>query len=104
MKERFINGGRAVVTNHQAAKVAEPGEGAFDFPAAAVAAQGSTVLRARLAAIAAMRRDQFDASRSQLRAQRIAVISAVSDHATHCLTRPSAAMPAAYADRRERFF
>jgi len=48
--------------------VTKPSKGAFDLPAAAVAAQGSAVLCAGLAAIPAMRRDQFNASRRQPRA------------------------------------
>ena len=55
MKEPSINGQRAVVAHHQAAEVAEPGEGAFHGPWSPVAPQGPTVLRRRLATILAMR-------------------------------------------------
>ncbi len=51
MKERFIDCGRAIVANDQTAKVSEPGKGALHFPTAPIAAQRSTVLGARLAAI-----------------------------------------------------
>ena len=104
MKESFVNGIGAVVANDQTAKVAEPGKGTFYFPATLVAAQCSTILGARLAAIRAMRCDQFNASRRQLCAQRIAVIGAIGNHTPHFLTGPSATMLPAYADRRERFF
>ena len=103
MKERFINRDRAVIAHHQSAVVAEPGEGAFDLPTATVTAQGTTVLRTRLAAIPAMRRDQFDASRRQLRTQRIAVVGTVGNDPPHSLTRSAPAMPSAYADRGECF-
>src|SRR5882672_8318723 len=80
MKKSFIDCDRAVVANDQSAEVAEPGEGAFYLPAASVTAQRSAVLRARLASIPAMRGDQFDASRRQSLAQRIAVIGAIPRH------------------------
>jgi len=47
------------------------------LPAASVAAQRSAVWRARFASISPMRGDQFDATRRQSLAQRIAVISAI---------------------------
>ena len=103
MKKGFVDGDRAVVANDQAAIVAEPSEGAFNLPATTVTAQGSTILRARLAAIPAMRRDQFDASRCQLRAQWIAVEGPIGNHTPHSLRRPTAAMPPAHTDRGERF-
>ena len=55
MKERPIDGERAVVAHDQAAEVAEPSEGAFHDPAPPVAPQRSAVLRRRLAPILAMR-------------------------------------------------
>jgi hypothetical protein len=104
MKESFVNRSQAVVANDQAAIVAEPSEGAFDLPAAPVAAQCSTILGARLAPIPSMRRNQFDASCGQLLAQRITVIGGVPNHALRFLAWPPAAMPPAHADRRELFF
>src|SRR5579859_2423261 len=101
MKESFVNGVGAIVANDQTTKVAEPGEGAFYFPTAAIAAQGPAVLGTRLAA---MRRDQLDPSLCQSRAQRIAVVGAVGNHALRLLAWASSAMPPAHADRRERFF
>jgi hypothetical protein len=104
MKKSFIDGDRAVVANHQSAVVAEPGEGAFNDPATTVAAQRSAVLGRWFASIAAMRGDQFDASRRQLRAQRIAVIPAVANDTARFLAGPSTAMPVCYPDRSDRFF
>ena len=51
-----------------------------------------------------MRCDQFNASRRQLRAQRITIKGAIGNDTLHFLTSPSATMWRAYADRRERFF
>src|SRR5208283_1209347 len=104
MKEGFINGGRTIVANDQTAKIAEPGKGAFYFPAALVAAQSSTVLRGRLAAILAMRRDQGDPSRGQPLAQRITVVGTIGNHPLGFLAWPSTALSPGHADRRERFF
>jgi len=41
MKECAVNRERAVVANHQMAEVAEPREGAFDFPASSITSQCS---------------------------------------------------------------
>jgi hypothetical protein len=41
MKESLINGDRAIVANDQSAKVTEPSQGAFHFPAPPVAPQRS---------------------------------------------------------------
>ena len=104
MKKSFVDDNRAIVANDQAAIIAEPSEGAFYLPAPPVAAQRSAILGGRLAAIPAMRNDQFNASRGQLRAQRIAVKGTIGNYPPHFLTGPSAAMLPGHADRRERFF
>jgi hypothetical protein len=103
MKERFIAGDRTVVAYDQQAKIAEPCKSAFDFPAVLVAAQPSTILSGRFAAIVAMRRDQVNSSCSQPLAQRVAVISAIGDHPLGFLPWSPAAMPSRRADRRKRF-
>ena len=103
MKKGLVDGDRTIIADDQTAIVAEPGEGAFDLPATPVTAQRSAILRARLAAIPAMRHDQLNASRRQLRAQRIAVEGSVRNHTPHFLTRPTAAMPPTHTDRGERF-
>src|SRR5580704_1784838 len=104
MKESFIDCGRAIVANDQTAKVSEPGKGALHFPTAPIAAQRSTVLGARLAAIPTMRRDQFDPACRQPLAQWIAVVGAIGNHTLGFLTWPSTAMSPAHTNRRERFF
>ena len=104
MKESFIDGGRAIVANDQTAKVSEPSKGALHFPTAPIAAQHSTVLGARLAAIPTMRRDQFDPACRQPLAQRIAVVGAIGNHTLGFLTWPSTALSPAHTNRRQRFF
>jgi hypothetical protein len=104
MKESFIDGDRAVVANDQPAEVAEPGEGAFHLPTTPVSTQRSAILRARLAAIPAMRCHQGDSACRQPLAQRIAVIGAISNHERWFLAWPSTAMSPGHADRRERLF
>jgi hypothetical protein len=104
MKESLIDGNRTVVANHQPAVVAEPGEGAFNDPATMVATQRSAILGRWFASIAAMRGDQFDASRCQLRTQRIAVIPAVANDTPRFLARSSTATPVGYPYRSDRFF
>jgi hypothetical protein len=104
MKESFVQSDQAIVAHDQAAKVAEPGQGAFHFPSTPVSAQSPAILCARLTSIPAMRCDQFDRSCRQAPAQRIAIIGAVGNHALRFLAGPSATMSSAHADRREGFF
>ena len=104
MKESFINGDRAIVANDQSAEIAEPRQGAFHLPATLVAAQRPAILRARLAAIPAMRCNQFDPPSRQPVAQRVAVIGAIGNHTLWFLTGTPAAISPGHTDRRERFF
>jgi len=104
MKEGFINSDRTIVAHHQSAKVAEPRQGAFNLPAAPVTAQRPAILRLRFAAIPAVRCDQFDSSRRQPLAQRVAVVSAIGYDPLGFLAWPPRAMSPGHADRRERFF
>jgi hypothetical protein len=104
MKECAVNRERAVIANNQVAEVAEPCEGAFDFPAPSVASQRSSVLGHGFASIPAMRRDQFDPALSQPLSQRVTVVTTIGDQAQRFLPRPPRVSSAAYADRRERRF
>src|SRR2546425_8260570 len=104
MKECAVNRERAVIANHQMPEVAEPREGALDFPAPAVAPQRSSVLGHRFASIPAMRGDQFDPALSQPLSQRVTVVTTIGDQAERFLSRPPGMGSAAYADRRERRF
>ncbi len=104
MKECAVNRERAVIANNQVAEVAEPCEGAFDFPAPSVASQRSPVLGHRFASIPAMRRDQFDPALSQPLSQRVTVVTTIGDQAQRFLPRSPRVSSAAYADGRQRRF
>src|SRR6266576_835751 len=104
MKKSFIDRDQAVVANDQSTEVAEPGQGAFHFPPALIAAQRSAILRARLASIPAMRGDQFDASRRQSLAQRIAVIGAIRNHPLRFLACSPTATSPGHVNRSQRLF
>lgn len=97
MKEALVNGQRAVIAHQQSSVVAEPSEGALHDPASLVTAQRPTVLRRRFAPVLPVRGNQFDATRCQLPAQRIAIVTAVGNQAARLL-------PASYADLLSRFF
>jgi hypothetical protein len=101
MKERLINGKRAIVAHDESTEVAEPCEGALYGPASFVAAQGSAILGRGLAPVLTMRDDQFDAPRRQLFAQRIAVVTAVGNEADRLLPGTPRLMLSPYADARE---
>lgn len=102
MKERMVDEQRAVISDHQAAEVSQPGEGALHGPAPSVSPECPTVLGRWLAPILAVRGDQLDAPPGQLLPQRITVVAAVGDQAERLLPGTAAAMPTPYADRRER--
>src|SRR6266852_1182202 len=102
MKERAIDGERAVVAHDQAPKVPKPRVGAFDDPSPSVAPQGSAILRRGPNAISLVRADQFDPPLLQALPQRIAVIGFVGDHSHRLLPRTARVMTPPYADRRER--
>jgi hypothetical protein len=72
---------------HQAAEVVQPGEGAFDFPAAAVTAQLKPILGLRRLAIAPVQHDQLNAAAFQSGAQRVAIVAFVGNHPRWFLAR-----------------
>ena len=75
-----------IITNQQTTKVAQPGEGALDFPAIAITAQGSSVVERGFATPASVWRDQENAPLQQSPAQWVAVVSAVGDDAQRPLS------------------
>jgi hypothetical protein len=79
MKKSFTNSDGAIPGNDRSAEIAGPRQGSFDFPATPVTAQRPAILGARLAAIPAVRCDQFDSSRRQRLAQRVTVVSTISN-------------------------
>ena len=104
MKERLVNGKRAIVAHDESAEVGEPSKGAFHGPPTLIAAQRSAILGRGFAPVLAMRGDQLDAARRQLLPKRIAIVAAVGDEANRLLPRPAGSMPSPYLDRREGRF
>src|SRR5215469_4169243 len=100
MKESLINRDRAIVANDQSAKVTEPSQGAFHFPAPPVAPQRSPILPARLAAVPAVRCDQLDSSCRQPLPQWVAVIGTIRNDTPGFLAGSPAATPARLAGIR----
>src|SRR5215475_3793443 len=73
---------------NQSAEIVEPGEEPLDSPAAAVTTQFATVLSALAAASVLVGRDEPNAVFSpQVLVERIAVVSAVTDHSFRCGSR-----------------
>src|SRR2546425_12116845 len=102
MKERSIDGKRAVVAYHQPAEVAEPCDRAFHTPSPLVAPQRPAVLRRGVATILVPRGEQLDAAPGQLLPQRVTVVAAPDDDAGGLLPRTTGVMPPSYADRLKR--
>ena len=75
-----------LVANHQTLEVIEPAKEAFDFPAAPIAPQGTSVLGRGLGTIFLVRRDQFNPSCLKALVERIAVVSFVPDQSSGKLT------------------
>jgi len=90
MTETLKHAQDAVLPHLEPPKVAEPSEGALDFPAAAVAPQLAAVLVRPVSFIRAIRHNQLDAASSQPPAQRVAVIAAIGDDPPGPHPRPSA--------------
>src|ERR1043165_7228189 len=70
-----------VEPSRHAAEVLEPRPQPLPLPAAPVAPQLPPVLRRRLLPVSAVRRDQLDAAISQLRVERVGVVSLIPDQA-----------------------
>jgi hypothetical protein len=60
MKERIMDSDAAIPTDHQAAVIAEPGEGAFCLPAPLVSPQFTTVVKPLASSVLTIRADQID--------------------------------------------
>lgn len=89
MEKGLIHLKMIVITHEQTAEVAQPSEGAFDFPTVAVAAQGSAVVERGFASSAPVRNDQQNAALQQSPPQQIAVVSAIGDDAQRTTSGPS---------------
>jgi hypothetical protein len=93
MEQGVIHQQRAFVAHDQPAEVSQPGKGALDFPALPVTAQCAPILGRRLAAVAAVWTDQFDAAVRKLLAQRVAVVAPVGDQAVRFALGPTTPHP-----------
>ena len=91
-----------LVTNQQAAELAEPGIGSLHYPAANVTPQFASILVAPFFVVLPVGHNQFDVSLLQSLTQRVGIVAAVSDYALGLLSRPS--FRAWYADFGERGF
>ena len=79
MDKSLVDKAVVFVTNDESAEAADPGDGAFDLPAAAIATQFSTVLRVRSTASSAMWTDQVPTFGQQTRAKFVAVIGSIGN-------------------------
>lgn len=102
MKKALIDAQQAVVAHGQSAIVAEPGVGAFDFPAASVAPQLASVIKGFLLLVPAVRSNQLDTALFQPAPQRITVVAFVGNDALRFRAWPSA--PSWHFHSRERGF
>jgi hypothetical protein len=91
MKEGSIHGDLMIIANQQSSEIAQPGEGAFDFPPVAVASKYAAIVEGGLAPSAAMRADEQDAFVEKTPTQRIAVVGPVGDDTQGPLLWPSPA-------------
>src|SRR3990170_3271064 len=89
MTEALKHAQDAVLPHLEPAEVAEPGEGALDFPAPPIAPQLAAVMVRSLPFIPAVRHNQIDAASSQPPAQRITVVTAIGDDPLRAHPRPS---------------
>ena len=75
------------MADQQTAELAEPGVGAFDDPAAAVATQFASVLVLSLPIVLPVGDDEFDTTLPQTLAQWVGVVGAIRNHALRLAPR-----------------
>ncbi len=90
MKEALVERQETIVPDEKATEVAQMGEGALNFPALGVAAQGAAVIEGATTASSAMRTNQNNTALEQAPAQGIAVVSAVGNDAQRAALRATA--------------
>ena len=93
MEKALKHGEDAVVTHLDASEVLQPGVGAFDFPALAIASQLAFVLKATVANVVSVGNDQLRTLPFQSPAQGIGVIAPVGNDASEVGARSSASRP-----------
>src|SRR3990167_85629 len=92
MTEALKHAQDAVLPPREPTEVADPGEGALDFPAPPIPPQLAAVLVRLLSFIPAVGHNELDAASSQPPTQRIAVVTAMGDDPLRSHPRPSAPM------------
>jgi hypothetical protein len=102
MEKALIDAQQAVVTNSQPPVVAEPGVGAFDFPASAVSPQLASVIESLVLFVPAVGSNQLDAALFHSSPQRIAIVAFVGNDALRFVAWPAA--PSRYFHPRQRGF
>ncbi len=90
MAEALKDAQDAVLPHLEPAEVAEPGEGALDFPAPPIPPQLAAVLVQLGSVIPTVQRNQLHAASSQSPTQRIAVVTAIGDDPLRSHPRSSA--------------
>ena len=90
MAEALKDAQDAVLPHLEPPEIAEPGEGALDFPAPPIASQLAPVLVQLGSVIPAVRRNQLDAASAQSPTQRITVVAAIGDDPLWAHPRSSA--------------
>src|SRR5579872_5532266 len=91
MKKALKHGKDTVVTHLDAAEVLQPGVGAFDFPAFAIAPQLAFVLKTAVADVLSVGNNQFGSPALETVAQGVGVVTAICNDALQMRSRPSAA-------------
>ena len=81
MEEALIKGEVSFMADEKTTEVAQVREGAFDFPASAIAAERASILQGRATAATAVRTDQFDSASRQPGPEALRVVSAITDEA-----------------------
>ena len=79
MDKSLIDKVVVLVSNDEPTEAADPGDGAFNLPAAAVAPQFTTVLGVRSFASSSMGTDQIPTFGQQTRAKFVAVICSIGN-------------------------
>ena len=74
-----------LMTNHQPAKLTQPGVGSLHNPAAPVAAHGASIFIAPVLVVLPVRSDQCDAALLQALPQGIGIVAGIGDHALRFL-------------------
>src|SRR5580658_11372919 len=89
MKKALKHGKNAVITHLDATEALQPGVGALDFPAFAIAPQLAFVLEAAVADVLPVGNNQLCSPAFETPAQGIGIVTPIGDDALQMRTRPS---------------